>query len=173
MSQFIAAPAAVPAPSSRPGSQARQYLTFLVGSEPYGLDILCIKEIIEYRHASLTPVPLAPPFILGVINLRGVVVPVIDLAVRLNRPSVEDTPFKCIVIVEVESEDECQILGMTADGVNEVVELAAADIEPAPTFGANIRHDFIAGMGKLGGDFVVLLEIDKVLSVDEMARLGD
>ena len=146
-----------------------QYLTFVLGGETFAIAILCIKEIIEY--GKLTGVPMMPAFIRGVINLRGAVVPVIDLQARFGRKSVAVGRRTCIVIVEIAAGDETQVVGVLVDQVNEVVEIPATDIEPAPTFGAGVRTDFIAGMGKLAGAFVVILQLDAVLSVDELARV--
>jgi len=148
-----------------------QYLTFMLDGEPYALGILAIKEIIE--HGQTTRVPMMPQFIRGVINLRGAVVPVIDLGVRFGAGPTAITRRTCIVIVEVENEDGAQDVGILVDAVNEVMEIAAADIEPAPAFGARIRTDFIAGMGKLDDKFVVILDPVRLLSVDEMAVLAE
>ncbi len=150
-----------------------QYLTFMLGGEAFAIGILSIKEIIEYH--GLTTVPMMPGCVRGVINLRGAVVPVIDLQARFGRPSSEVTKRTCIVIVEVQAADERQVVGVMVDVVNEVLEIAPADIEPAPPFGARIRGDFIAGMGKVRGKFVILLHVDAVLSVEEadgLAQLG-
>lgn len=147
-----------------------QYLTFQLGGETFAIPILNIKEIIEYGH--LTTVPMMPEFIRGVINLRGAVVPVIDLAARFGGESVAATRRTCIVIIEVDAEDGRQDVGVVVDAVNEVLEIPRAEIEPAPSFGARIRADFIQGMGKISGRFVVILDVNHVLSVDEMALLS-
>jgi purine-binding chemotaxis protein CheW len=148
-----------------------QYLTFLLGGEMFAIGILHIKEIIEYGH--LTTVPMMPEFIRGVINLRGAVVPVVDLSTRFGRQSTELTRKTCIVIIEVQTGEEKQDIGVVVDAVSEVLEIPASEIEPAPSFGAKIRADFIAGMGKVDGKFVILLNVDRVLSVDEMTLLGN
>jgi len=147
-----------------------QYLTFLLGGEMFAIPILNIKEIIEY--GSLTTVPMMPEFIRGVINLRGSVVPVVDLAVRFGRKTTEVTRRTCIVIIEIESEGEKQDVGVVVDTVNEVLEIPQTEIEKAPSFGARIRADFISGMGKIAGKFVIILDVNHVLSIDEMAMLG-
>lgn len=147
-----------------------QYLTFLIGGEMFAISILGIKEIIEYGN--LTTVPMMPEFIRGVINLRGAVVPVVDLSARFGRTASEVTRRSCIVIIEVEEDEEKQDVGVVVDSVSEVLEIAAAEIEAAPSFGAKIRADFISGMGKVNGKFVIILNADRVLSVDEMARLS-
>lgn len=146
-----------------------QYLTFLIGGEMFAISILGIKEIIEY--GSLTTVPMMPDFIRGVINLRGAVVPVVDLSARFGRTASEVTRRSCIVILEVEADGEKQDVGVVVDSVSEVLAIAASEIEPPPTFGAKIRTDFISGMGKVSGNFVIILKADRVLSVDEMAML--
>lgn len=157
-------------PATNTGQQ--QYLTFVLGGEMFALPILNIREIIEY--GKLTTVPLMPAFIRGVINLRGSVVPVIDLSVRFGRAETETHRRSCIVIieVEVESEDFRQEIGVVVDAVNEVLEIPPSEIEPPPSFGARIRSDFIHGMGKVDGDFVIILNVGQVLSVDEMAKLS-
>ncbi|HZX33435.1 MAG TPA: chemotaxis protein CheW [Rhodocyclaceae bacterium] len=147
--------------------EQHQYLTFALGEEMFGIGILFIREIIEYGQ--VTEVPMTPPFIRGVINLRGAVVPVVDLAVRFGRPAREVTKRSCIVIVEVETGKGWQEMGIVVDAVSEVLEIPASEIEPAPEFGARIRIDFISGMGKVDGHFVVLLDIDRVLSLEEVA----
>jgi len=151
------------------GDEQRQYLTFLLGGETFAIAILNIKEIIEYGN--VTTVPMMPEFVRGVINLRGAVVPVIDLAMRFARPPSPVTRRSCIVLIEVEVEDEQYIIGITVDAVNEVLEIPNSEIEPPPAFGAKIRSDFIGGMGKIDGKFVIILDADKVLSIDEMASL--
>ncbi len=143
-----------------------QYLTFMLSGEMFAIGILAIKEIIEY--GALTKVPMMPPCIRGVINLRGSVVPVMDLALRFGTESSGVTKRTCIVIVEVEAEGEHRDVGVIVDAVNEVLEIAAADIEPAPAFGAKICADFIAGIGKINSRFVILLDVDHVLSADDI-----
>jgi purine-binding chemotaxis protein CheW len=150
--------------------EQHQYLTFSLGGEMFAIGILNIKEIIEY--GSLTTVPMMPGFIRGVINLRGAVVPVVDLSARFGRQGTDLTRKTCIVIIEVQHEAERQDVGVVVDAVSEVLEIPAGEIEPAPGFGARIRADFIAGMGKVDGRFVILLDVDRVLSVDEMTALG-
>lgn len=148
-----------------------QYLTFTLGVEMFAIGILGIKEIIEYGN--LTGVPLMPAFVRGVINLRGAVVPVVDLAARFARPPSEVSRRSCIVIIEAGSEAGTQDIGLMVDAVSAVLEIPASEIEPAPSFGAKIRADFISGMAKVGGKFVIVLDVDRVLSVDEMALLAD
>lgn len=150
--------------------EQQQFLTFQLSGELFGLSILTVKEIIEF--GSLTPVPMMPPYMRGVINLRGAVVPVIDLSVRFGRPPSQVTRRSCVVIVEVETEAGQQVLGVMVDAVNEVLDIPADQIEPPPSFGARIRAEFIAGMGKVAKGFVILLAADRVLSVEELAELS-
>ena len=148
-----------------------QYLTFLLSGEMFAIAILNIKEIIEY--GSLTEVPMMPSFIRGVINLRGSVVPVVDLSSRFGRNKTEISRRTCIVIIEVIGSDESKMdIGVMVDSVSEVLEIPRSEIEPPPAFGAKIRVDFIHGMGKVDGKFVIILNANKVLSVDELSMLG-
>lgn len=154
-------------------ADAGQYLTFVLGGEIYALGILNIKEIIDYGN--LTEVPMMPSFVRGVINLRGSVVPVVDLAARFGKGSTQIAKRTGIVIVETvadNEEDSQQDIGIIVDAVNEVVDIAAQEIEPPPSFGAGIRPDFINGMAKRDGRFVILLNVSRVLSVEEMADLS-
>ncbi|WP_251372505.1 chemotaxis protein CheW [Rheinheimera oceanensis] len=147
-----------------------QYLTFTLGGEMFAIGILHIKEILEYGN--LTTVPMMPAFIRGVINLRGAVVPVVDLSARFGRPSSEVSRRSCIVIMEVEVDAGAQDVGLLVDAVSAVLEIPASEIEPAPSFGARIRADFISGMAKVNGKFVIVLNVNNVLSVDEMVQLA-
>jgi purine-binding chemotaxis protein CheW len=158
------------APAREDEVQGRQYLTFLVGGETFALAIASIKEIIEHRKP--TDVPMMPAFMRGVINLRGHVVPVIDLSVRFGRAPIEVARRTCIVILEVEQEGEAHEVGAMVDSVSAVLEISDADIEPAPSFGAKLRADFIGGMGKVGEKFVIILDIGKVLSIEELTNLA-
>jgi len=137
--------------------EQQQYLTFMLSGETYAISILRIKEIIQYGQ--LTEVPRMPDFIRGVINLRGAVVPVIDLSARFGKQSTEVGRRNCIIIIEVKTGEETQSVGVMVDAVNAVLEIPSGEIEPAPSFGTNIRTDFIAGMGKVNGKFVIILNI--------------
>ena len=147
-----------------------QYLTFLLGGETFAIGILAIKEIIEFDQ--LTTVPMMPRFVRGVINLRGAVVPVIDLAARFGRGATTESKRTCIVIVEMQFDGERQVVGVLVDAVNEVLDIASTDIEPAPSFGTRVRSEFIAGMGKVKGKFVIILDVGHVLSVEEAGTLS-
>lgn len=151
------------------GQDIQQYLTFQLGGEMYAVGILNVKEIIEYGQ--LTEIPMMPAFIRGVINLRGSVVPVIDLSARFGHTQTEVGRRTCIVIIELVEGEVRQDIGVVVDAVSEVLEVSSADIEPAPAFGAKIRADFIDGMAKISGKFVIILNIQRVLSVEEIAML--
>jgi purine-binding chemotaxis protein CheW len=150
--------------------QTAQYLTFMLGGESFGIGIMAVKEIIEF--SGITDVPMMPDSIRGVINLRGAVVPVMDLAARFGRPQTVAGKRTCIVIVELESDGERQLTGVVVDAVSAVLDIPAADIEPAPSFGTRIRGDFIAGMGKVNGRFVILLNVDAVLALAGLPDLA-
>jgi purine-binding chemotaxis protein CheW len=152
-----------------PDTELQQYLTFLLGGDIFAIGILVIKEILEYEE--LTEVPMTPESIRGVINLRGSVVPVIDLSARFGGKRTTITRRACIVILEVNSGEGNHDIGVVVDSVSEVLEIPPSEIEPAPSFGAKIRTDFIAGMGKVDGKFVILLDIDHVLSVNDLTQL--
>ncbi len=147
----------------------QQYLTFMLGREVFAVSILRIKEIIEYGQ--LTVVPMMPEFIRGVINLRGAVVPVMDLLARFGQDSSALSKRTCVVILEIELEGETQDVGILVDAVNEVLEIAGSEVEPAPRFGTNIRADFISGMGKVNGRFVIILDLNRVVSSGELQQV--
>lgn len=159
-----------PATGLAVAAEPQQYLVFSLCGETFAIGICSIKEIIEYGQ--LTEVPMMPELVRGVINLRGAVVPVVDLAVRFGRKPTEVARRTCIVIVETEAQpDEVQVIGVIVDAVNEVLDIPAQEIEPAPSFGARIRSDFIEGMGKVAGKFVILLSLRHALSVDELSDI--
>jgi purine-binding chemotaxis protein CheW len=147
--------------------QADQFLTFLLDGEVFAINILNIREILEY--SPLTPVPMTPDFIEGVLNLRGSVVPVINLSVRFEKTASEVNKRTSIVIVEITHDEQKMDIGVIVDIVNEVIEIP--EIEPAPTFGASIRTDFIEGMGKIDDGFTIVLDLNHVLSVEELSML--
>ena len=161
------APAAA-APSAAAGLPT-QYLTFSLASETFAIGILAIKEIIEYR--GITSVPMTPECVRGVINLRGAVVPVVDLQARFGKRPSPVGKRTCIVIVETAIEGQSHIIGVVVDAVSEVLDIPASEIEPPPSFGAQVAREFIAGMGKVRGKFVILLDVDNVLSLDDIGAL--
>jgi len=165
----------LPVPGQPAMARPGQYLTFLLNGETYAVGILSIKEIIAYDR--LTEVPMMPPFIRGVINLRGRVVPVVDLLSRFGHGSTALAKRTSIVIVETldyteEEAGKVTDIGIIVDAVNEVVDIVEDSIEPAPSFGAAIRPEFIIGMARREGGFMVMLAVDTVLAVNEMAALG-
>jgi purine-binding chemotaxis protein CheW len=148
----------------------QQYLTFFLADEEYAVGIQRVKEIIEYT--AITKVPKVPMWIRGVINLRGNVVPVVDLAVRFGMEERPITKTTCIVIVEVQQEAEHAVMGVIADAVNQVIDLAPKDIEEPPAFGTRVRLEYLFGMGKLGKKFALILNIDTVLSAAELLTVS-
>ena len=161
--------AVVSAAAAHHGPQ--QYLTFMLGGEVFAIGILAIREILEYTAP--TQVPMMPAYLCGVINLRGAVVPVLDLAIRFGRPGSEPGKRTCIVIIEVAAGDELQQMGLLVDAVNAVVEIAPAQIEPPPAFGTRVRTDFILGMGMVESRFMILLDVRNLLAADELEQLAD
>jgi purine-binding chemotaxis protein CheW len=161
------------APAGTPVATALQLLTFTMGNDLYAMDIRTVREIIQV--GAMTPVPLMPAFVRGVINLRGAVVPVIDLAVRFGQPCATLGPKSCIVVFEGTAQAgeglERLELGLLVDAVSAVVEFAADAIEPPPQFGAAVRREFIRGMGKLGARFVVIIDPTHAFDIDDMAAL--
>lgn len=149
--------------------QAGQYLTFLVGDESFAVNILDVKEIIEITN--VTHVPLTPEFIYGVINLRGNVVPVIDLSARLKNRRAEISKRSCIVLVAIDTTEGAQLIGMLVDEVREILEIPTAHIQPPPDFGAAIRTDFIQAMARVDDVFIILLAMNRVLSLEELSQL--
>jgi purine-binding chemotaxis protein CheW len=143
-----------------------QYLGFYIGGEEYAIGILRVKEILEYD--TITKVPGAPASMRGVINIRGSVVPVVDLAVKFGLPGSSVTKRTCIVVVEVDLDGERTVMGVMADSVSQVMDLGAGDIEPPPAFGTRVRLDYLLGMGKAGKRFILILDIDRALSTTEL-----
>jgi purine-binding chemotaxis protein CheW len=151
--------------------EQKQYLTFLLGDEECAINILKVKEIIEY--AAVTAVPKAPTWARGVINLRGAVVPVVDLAAKFGLEQKPVSKTTCIVIVETRFEDQPVMMGVIADAVSQVVELSEEDIRPAPDFGTRVRMDYLLGMAQLDRKLALLLDVDKVLTIEELYGLSE
>lgn len=149
---------------------AGKYLTFDLAEEEYGLEILRVREIIGMMD--ITPVPRTPDFVLGVINLRGKVIPVMDLRLKFGLSYKEPDERTCVIVVEVQSQDITVQMGIVVDRVNEVVDVKASDVEPTPSFGVALDTSFIHGMAKVGNKVKILLDIDKVLTSDEVAALS-
>jgi len=148
-----------------------QYLTFFIRAEEYAVGILRVKEILEYE--TVTRVPGMPAHVRGVINLRGAVLPVVDLAAKFGHPETEVTRTTCIVVVETRVEGELLVIGLLADAVSQVIDLTGEQIEPPPSFGTGIRLDFLTGMGKAEGRLVLILDLDRILSPVELLEAID
>ena len=148
-----------------------QYLTFLLANEEYAISILKVKEIIEYD--TVTTVPKTPKWVRGVINLRGAVMPVVDLAVKFGLEQKPVTKTTCIVIVETQFESQNITIGILADAVSQVIDLTAEDMQTVPEFGTRVKVDYLLGMAQLGKKFALVLDVDKVLSTDELLNLHD
>ena len=148
-----------------------KYLTFRLDTEDYGIEILKVQEIIQMQQ--ITKVPRVDKFIRGVINLRGKVIPVIELRKKFGQETCEDSEKTCIIVVQVETIDKPITMGVIIDEVKEVVEISAKQIEQTPALGAGIDTNFIMGMGKMGDDVKILLDIDAILSIDEIKDLKD
>ena len=143
-----------------------KYLTFSLAGEEYGLGILKVKEIIGMMP--ITVVPQVPPYIKGVINLRGKVIPVIDLRLKFSMTAAEYTERTCIIVVEISAAGRMIFMGILVDSVSEVLNIKAADIEETPSFGTRLNTEYILGMAKSGGSIKILLDINKILSSDEI-----
>jgi purine-binding chemotaxis protein CheW len=150
---------------------ALQYLTFSLGDEVFAMDIRCVREIIQ--HSNMTMVPLMPEFVRGVINLRGSVVPVIDLQSRFGRARAQVGKKTCVIIFDATMAEEKVELGLLVDSVSEVIDIAQAHVEPPPQFGTSIRRDFVHGIGRVGQDFIVILAPERALDINEMAALAE
>ncbi len=146
-----------------------KYLTFTLAEEEYGIGILRIKEIIGMMP--ITPVPRTPEFVKGVINLRGKVIPVMDLRLRFGMEEIGYTERTCIIVVEISGDTGTVQTGIVVDSVSEVMNMKGADIEDSPSFGTHLNTDYILGMAKMEGGVKILLDIDQVLSSDEIAQL--
>ncbi len=147
-----------------------KYLTFTLNEEEYGIGILKVKEIIGMM--TITSVPRTPEFVKGVINLRGKVIPIIDLRLKFSMEAIPYSERTCIIVVEIDSDDATVLIGIVVDAVSEVLNVKEEDIEDAPTFGTKLDTDYILGMAKMEGSVKILLNIDKVLSTNEIEELG-
>lgn len=149
--------------------EAIQYLTFKLDEESFATEISKVREVLEYTQ--VTPVPRSPEFMQGVINLRGSVVPVVDLRLQFGMSAVEPTVDSCIIIIEVNIEGTTTVLGALADSVQEVIDFKPEQLEPAPSFGTRIDNDFVQHMGKLDDRFVIVLDMNKVFSLDQINKV--
>ena len=152
-------------------NESRQYVTFQLAEELFGVEVSRTREVLSLT--SVTSVPQTPDYMLGVINLRGQVVPVIDLRLKLGLAAGDATQDTCIIVLEVAVDDETLIIGAMADAVREVLEIKPDQIEPAPRLGTRLNTAFIQGMGKVDEQFIILLDIDRVFSGDELALVQE
>lgn len=152
-------------------TETAQYLTFRLSEEVFAIDISQVREVLDYT--SVTRVPGTPSFMCGVINLRGSVVPVVDMRLKFGMPKTEKTVNTCIIIVEMQIEDESTLMGALADSVQEVLELEPGSIEPPPKIGTGLKVEFIKGMGKKDEGFIIILDTDRIFSLAEIAAIKD
>ncbi|MDH3998037.1 MAG: chemotaxis protein CheW [Desulfuromonadales bacterium] len=150
---------------------SQQYVTFSLADELFGVEVTRTREILSV--IAVTSVPQTPDYLLGVINLRGQVVPVVDMRLKLNLEAAEETEDTCIIVVEVQVDGEPLIVGALADAVREVSEIRSDQIEPPPRLGTRLNTEFIKGMGKIDEQFLILLDIDRVFNSDELAMVQD
>ena len=150
----------------KPDERAGKYLTFMIGKEEFGVGVLKVREIMGIQD--ITAVPQTPPYLKGVINLRGKVIPVIDLRLKFGLPSIDYTQRTCIIVVQVKSGSTSLLMGIVVDEVSEVLTMAASDIEDTPDFGANVETGYILGMAKIKGKVKILLDINEVLTSQEI-----
>jgi len=160
---------ATPPGTSKTDERSGKYLTFKLGAEEFGARVIKVREIMGIQQ--ITAVPQTPDYLKGVINLRGKVIPVIDLRLKFGLPAIEYTQRTCIIVVQVEGEAGAIQVGLVVDAVSEVLNLASSDIEDTPDFGAKLTTPFILGMAKLKGKVKILLDIDRVVSTQEIAAL--
>lgn len=148
---------------------AGKYLTFRLAQEEYGLEILKVQEIIQLQ--AITRVPRTPPYVRGVINLRGKVIPVVDLRAKFGIEGTEDTERTCIIVVQIHAGEALLVIGILIDEVREVLDIRAENIEESPSFGSSVETEFILGMGKVNGQVKILLDIDRVLNATDAISL--
>ncbi|WP_027714955.1 chemotaxis protein CheW [Desulfuromonas sp. TF] len=157
--------------NSAQGTTTTQYLTFKLGEENFAIDVIKAQEVLDF--VAPTRVPQTPSFMLGVINLRGSVVPVIDLRLKFGLRDGERTRDTCIIVMEIEVDGERTVVGTLVDSVREVLDLNAENLEPPPRIGTRLKTEFIKAMGKLDGDFLIILDIDRVFSTNELVLIED
>lgn len=150
-------------------SETTQYLSFTLRDETFAVDVAKVREILEFK--TVTKVPRTPDFMCGVINLRGSVVPVIDMRLKFGIDATETTVNTCIIVLEVTVDDETTVVGALADSVKEVLEMESEQIEPAPKIGTRLNTEFIKGMGKQNEDFIIILDIDRIFGAQELLSL--
>ncbi len=151
--------------------EVKPYLTFTLGDELFSVEVSKVREVLDYTN--ITKIPRTPEYMRGVINLRGSVVPVMDLRLKFGMSKTENKRNTCIIVLEINTDDETIILGALADSVQEVFELEPDQIEPAPRFGTKFKAEFLRGMGKRDENFIMILDIDKVFTTDELSLIQD
>jgi len=169
MQSTLVAPAENNTPSATTDPRAGKYLVFELGREEFGIRVLKVREIMGIQD--ITAVPQTPAHVKGVINLRGKVIPVVDLRLKFGLPEIEYTPRTCIIVVQVQGAASSMLMGIVVDGVAEVLNLATGDIEDTPDFGQGVATPYLLGMAKIKGKVKILLEIDQVLTSQELNRL--
>jgi purine-binding chemotaxis protein CheW len=152
-------------------NETSQYITFKLGDELFAIDVAQVREVLEVSQ--ITKVPTAPASMRGVVNVRGQATPVVDLRLRFGLPQGTDTVHTRIIVMELQLDGEATVLGGIADSVHEVIELDSSNIEAPPRIAMRWRADFIQGMGKRGDDFIIILDVNKVFSSEELALVGD
>lgn len=155
----------------RTETRAGKYLTFLLGSEEFGIRVLQVREIMGLQD--ITAVPNTPPYVKGVINLRGKVIPVLCLRSKFGMSATEATSVSCIIVVQVENQGTMMLMGLVVDSVSEVVNIAAADVEDTPSFGSGRTTPYLLGMAKIKGKVKILLDIDKVIKAGELSEMSE
>ncbi len=151
--------------------KATTYLTFILGTESFGVDVRNVREVLDFT--TITRVPRMPEFMRGVINLRGSVVPVIDMRLKFGMEKAEDTVDTCVIVMEISLDGETTVVGALSDAVKEVFDLEAGQIEPPPRIGTSLNTEFIRGMGKHDEEFIIILDIDRVFSAEELALVAE
>ncbi len=154
-----------------PIMDTNQYLSFILDKEIFAIEISRVREVLEYSR--VTKVPKSPDFLCGVINLRGRVVPVVDMRLKFGMTKTDQTIDTCIIIVEIKIDDELTVLGAMVDSVREVIELEMHEIEPPPRIGTHLDTSFINGMGKKNNEFIIILDINKVFSLSELTIVNN
>jgi len=170
MQSTLVAPPSNPASAAKADERAGKYLTFMIDKEEFGVGVLTVREIMGIQD--ITAVPQTPAYVKGVINLRGKVIPVIDLRLKFGLPSVEHTQRTCIIVVQVKSNAGDLLMGIIVDEVSEVITMASGDIEDTPDFGTSIATHYILGMAKIKGKVKILLDINEVLTSPELSGLS-
>lgn len=150
---------------------AEQYLTFILADEEYGVDILRVQEIKGWD--SVTPIPNTPAYIKGVINLRGTIVPIVDLRQRFSMAEIEYGPMTVVIVLKIECDDRDRIMGIVVDAVSDVYDVNSEEMKPAPDFGSVVNIEFVKGLATVAEKMIIILDIDHLLSGDEIVATDD